>query len=464
MSLNIFNRLVGETDRLIQNDMILCTARNSSSIRNHRCVRSGTSILSTIVLIVNATLGAGILNFPQAFDRAGGIAMSIIIQFLLLIFITATLVILAHCSDITNTSNMQNTFAEFCGHRWLFLCALFIVVYSFGCCLTFLIIVGDQFDRVLATYYGLDYCYTWYLSRPFVTAVTCTIFILPLCFFKKLDVLSYASYVGCITVLYVTWLIAYKTYTKPESLNNSVKIWPDNGYQALQIIPIICFAYQSHMTAIPMYACMKDRSPGKFTICAVISMIICFAVYTVAGVCGYATFGAGKVPSDILQGYTDKSTILTIAIVFIAIKNFTTYPIVLYCGRDALMSLVRTRFNVSDRFGVSITLFWYVLSLAIATLVPDISPVINLLGVLSAAFIFIFPGICLFKNILLKDSELHLNKDRLLIIFAIIIIALGFFVSGVVFVEAIRDLNIGKSSGKLPLVTGFRQLRESLCS
>nr|XP_012138513.1 PREDICTED: putative sodium-coupled neutral amino acid transporter 7 isoform X3 [Megachile rotundata] len=339
------NCLIGETDQLISNDMLLCTAPNPSSVRDNQTGRSGTNILSTIFLITNATLGAGLLNFPQAFDKAGGVATSIITQALFLIFITAALIILANCSDVTNTSSMQNMFLKFYGQKSFYLCAISITLYSFGTCLTFLILIGDQFDRVLATYYGFNYCHTWYLSRPFITAVMCSIFILPLCFFKKLDVLSYASYVGCITILYVIWLIVYKSFTKIGSPINPMKIWPDDNFEILQIIPIICFAYQSHMTAIPMYACMKDRKLGKFTFCAVVSMMICFVAYTVVGICGYATFGSGKVPSDILQGYAEKSILITLAIIFIAIKNFTTYPIVLYCGRDALLSLFKMDIN-----------------------------------------------------------------------------------------------------------------------
>lgn len=219
---------------------------------------------------------------------------------------------------------------------------------------------------------------------------------------------------------------------------------------------------QSHMTAIPMYACMKQRNLGTFTFCAIVSMTICFSAYTVVGISGYATFGAGKVPSDILQGYTDKSIILTLAIIFIAIKNFTMYPILLYCGRDAILSVLGMSIDVSVKIRVFISLLWYVLTLIIAVLVPDISPVINLLGALSAAFIFIIPGICLFQSTLLKDSELHLNKDRLLIFFAVLITALGAFISGVVLVEVIEDLNVARKSP--PLVTGFRQLRENLCT
>ncbi|GAB1863387.1 Putative sodium-coupled neutral amino acid transporter 7 [Camponotus japonicus] len=449
-----------DSEWLSNNDLYLSTAPSPSAARNNE-IRRGAGILGTIFLIVNTTLGAGLLNVPQAFDKAGGVGTSIIAQFVFLIFITSALVILASCSDNTGSNTMQDAFAALCGYKYLILCGICVAIYSFGCCLTFLIIVGDQFDRVFATYYGLDYCHTWYLSRPFVTALSCSIFILPLCFFKRLDVLSYASSIGCITIIYVIWLIIYKSVTQQTDTVPPIKIWPDNGYQILQIIPIICFAYQSHMTAIPTYACMKDRHLGKFTLCVVISMLICFGAYSIVGYFGYLTFGSGKVPSDILQGYTEKSVVLTVAIIAVAIKNFTTYPIVLYCGRDALLGI----FNVNlDRIGVriAVTLVWFISSLVIAILVPDISPIINLLGALSATFIFVLPGICLLQNVLLKDSELYLNKNRLLIVFAIFLTALGAFVCGFVFLETLQDLYKIPSKSP-PLVTGFRQFKESLC-
>lgn len=128
--------------------------------QHYFCI-SGAGILGTIFLIVNTTLGAGLLNVPQAFDKAGGVGTSIIAQFVFLIFITSALVILASCSDSTGSNTMQDAFAALCGYKYLIFCGICVAIYSFGCCLTFLIIIGDQFDRVFATYYGLDYCHTW---------------------------------------------------------------------------------------------------------------------------------------------------------------------------------------------------------------------------------------------------------------------------------------------------------------
>ncbi|XP_058802207.1 sodium-coupled neutral amino acid transporter 7-like [Phymastichus coffea] len=449
-----------DEDGLINSGIVLSTVSPSREM-SHR--RTGTGSWGTIFLMINATLGAGLLNFPEAFDKSGGVATAIIAQLFFLVFITTTLVILANCGDVTDTTTMQGAFAGLCGQKSLFFCGICVAIYSFGCCVTFLIVIGDQFDRVFATYFGMDYCHTWYLSRTFITCLTSVIFILPLSFFKRLDALNYASSIGCVTIIYVIWLIIYESLDHHKLPSKPVHIWPEEPTQVLQIVPIICFAYQCHMTAIPTYACMKDRKIEKFTYCAVISMVICFFAYSIVGYFGYATFGIGKVPSDILQGYTDKSTTLTIAIIAIAVKNFTTYPIVLYCGRDAILNLFGKDVDCHFIIRFAITIIWFTLCLVIAILVPDIAPLINMMGSLSAAFIFVFPGICLFQSILYKDPSLYLNKDRFLIIFAILLTAMGAFVCGVVFTEALQDLQ--KKPLQRPLVTGFKaQLGTSLCT
>lgn len=217
------------------------------------------------------------------------------------------------------------------------------------------------------------------------------------------------------------------------------------------------------MSAIPTYICMKNRSLGWFSVCAVVSMVTCFLAYTLAGFYGYTTFGSGKVPSDILQGYTERNIFLSAAMVAVAIKIFTTYPIVLYCGRDALLGLVGIQINHHWRLKVGVTLIWFFLSLIAAILVPDISPIINLMGSLSAAFIFIFPGICFLQSVLQKDEKLLFNKSQFFVVFAIFMIILGVFTCGLVFTEAIQDLR--KPYHEHRTVTGLKiGLTRSLCA
>ncbi len=61
-----------------------------------------TGLLYTIFLIVNAALGAGLLNFPSAFVAAGGVGTALVVQSVLLVFILGALVILAYCADMVS--------------------------------------------------------------------------------------------------------------------------------------------------------------------------------------------------------------------------------------------------------------------------------------------------------------------------------------------------------------------------
>lgn len=42
--------------------------------------RGGTSLLGAVFIVVNAALGAGLLNFPAAFNMAGGVTAGVTLQ------------------------------------------------------------------------------------------------------------------------------------------------------------------------------------------------------------------------------------------------------------------------------------------------------------------------------------------------------------------------------------------------
>jgi sodium-coupled neutral amino acid transporter 7/8 len=67
----------------------------------------GTSNIGTVFLIVNAALGAGLLNFPKAFDQAGGVEVALVVQAILVVFVIASLLILAKCSDVNGAGTVQ---------------------------------------------------------------------------------------------------------------------------------------------------------------------------------------------------------------------------------------------------------------------------------------------------------------------------------------------------------------------
>lgn len=67
----------GERARLLQSPSVETVPKNSESQGNGL---GATSALGAVFIVVNAALGAGLLNFPAAFSMAGGVAAGIALQ------------------------------------------------------------------------------------------------------------------------------------------------------------------------------------------------------------------------------------------------------------------------------------------------------------------------------------------------------------------------------------------------
>lgn len=103
----------------------------------------------------------------------------------------------------------------------------------------------------------------------------------------------------------------------------------------IAIIPVICFAYQTHEIVVPVYASMKTRTVRNFTKTTALTLTILFVLYSVAATFSYLTFGV-NVSSDIMMMYDTKQPIVLFGTCALVIKMITTYPSILFCGRNAL--------------------------------------------------------------------------------------------------------------------------------
>eukprot|EP00088_Acartia_fossae_P013806 TRINITY_DN17302_c0_g1_i6.p1 TRINITY_DN17302_c0_g1~~TRINITY_DN17302_c0_g1_i6.p1 ORF type:complete len:489 (-),score=35.35 TRINITY_DN17302_c0_g1_i6:173-1639(-) len=414
----------------------------------------GTSTLGTIFLIVNAALGAGLLNFPEQYHKAGGVVCAVLVQAVLLVFIMLALVILAQTANIKHSTTLQDVMYTACGPWGRRLTSLIVAVYCFGTCITFLIIIGDQFDRAFYSLIGPDFCYTWYLNRNFLVPMTSVILILPMCYPKRIDFLKYASAFGVVTIVYIVGLILimYSTggYTPGE-----IKTHPDTWLDVFNVIPVICFGYQCHVSVIPIYSCMKHKSLKSFTVASSSAIAICVFTYTGAATFGYLTFGS-HVLDDILENYSGSNVWVLIALIFMALKTYTTYPILLFCGREGISSLVKDLFVREDSVikerlrRITIATLWFILSILLAIEIPDIGVVINLLGSLAAVFIFIFPGLCLLQSTLMADPGMLSDKSKYKILLCAFFLTIGSFLFGVVLTQGVsQDLDSPSSKGLL---------------
>jgi len=401
----------------------------------------GTSTIGAIFLIVNAALGAGLLNLPKAFDQAGGVLTAVTVQALLLVFIMLALLILAQTANINKSTTLQEVMHTAAGVWGRRATSVIVTIYCFGTCVTFLIIIGDQFDRAFASLVGSDYCHTWYYNRDFVMPASSLLLILPMCYTKKIDFLKYASAFGVFIILYVVAVI-FVEYATGDHVPGPIKTKPGNWVDVFAVIPVICFGYQCHVSVIPIYSCMKHRTIKHFSVASTSAIAICVFTYTGAATFGYLTFGS-FVAEDILTNYDAKKPSVMIALIAMGLKTYTTYPILLFCGREGLSTLIKDFFYNDDTPSkekirrCSIATIWFVATILLAIEIPNIGAVINILGSFAAIFIFVFPGICLLQTSITRDPSLVTKKARFKVFLAFVFIVIGFFLFAVVLTQGI---------------------------
>ena len=280
------------------------------------------------------------------------------------------------------------------------------------------------------------------------------VLILPLCYTKKIDFLKYASIFGVFTMIYVVALI-FTEYAVGEHVPGKIKTKPDKWVDVFTVIPVICFGYQCHVSVIPIYSCMKHRNIKHFSIASSCAIFLCVLAYTGAATFGYLTFGSSVSP-DILTNYSASKPSVMIALVAMALKTYTTYPILLFCGREGMSTIIKDLFIKEDspakeklRRGIIATV-WFILTLIMAIEIPNIGAVINLLGSLAAVFIFVFPGVCLLQTTLMVDPTVSSMGAKLKFFLAVIFLLLGAFLFGCVLTQAII-FNLSDNSSETPL-------------
>lgn len=414
-------------------------------------VRQGVTWAVAAFLLVNSALGAGVLNIPAAFEKAGGIWVTCLLQLLMMFLLGSTMLVLAYCSDLNQCSTYHDVLLTMCGRRAQQLSAFSILMTCYGICITFLIIIGDQYDRIFASVQGPDYCHSWYMNKHFTISATAILLILPMCYFQRLDFLRYASSLGIFAMVYPVLLTVYE-YFMIGNTNVELKTSPDSFISLLTVIPMISFAYQTHEIVVPVYACMSNRNIWDFSKATALAMFFLFVVYTIAGTFGYWTFGS-MVPQDIMQLYNARDPIVMVGILALILKMITTYPPIVVCGRGAvdglyaeICHLTADQFIAGEKFRrYLITSVWFVTTLFLSIYTPNIGVAIELLGCLAFFNVFIFPGCCLISLVTRKQDGWGWKGPALLLL-AAIMITLGAFVFGVVLIQVIMNDVIGGES------------------
>ncbi|XP_072236605.1 sodium-coupled neutral amino acid transporter 7 [Leuresthes tenuis] len=400
----------------------------------------GVSSIGAVFIVVNAALGAGLLNFPAAFNMAGGVTAGVMLQMFMLIFIISGLVILGYCCLVSNEGTYQEVVRATCGKVSGVICEVAIAVYTFGTCIAFFIVIGDQLDRLIAAaHHDTDGPAGghWYTDRKFTIVVTAVLVILPLSIPKEIGFQKYASALSVMGTWYVTIVVIVKYIWPDKELTPSVVPTSSASWTAVfNAMPTICFGFQCHVSCVPVFNSMRRKEIKPWGLVVTLSMIICLFVYTGTGVCGFLTFGS-NVSQDVLMSYPPDDIAVAIARAFIIVCVVTSYPILHFCGRAVIEGLwlrfqdeqVEVCVRRERRRRILQTLVWFVVTLVLALFIPDIGRVISLIGGLAACFIFVFPGLCLMQA-KLSETDIRSASWHGLVFFGVAMVTLGAFIFG----------------------------------
>ncbi|XP_038609998.1 putative sodium-coupled neutral amino acid transporter 7 [Tachyglossus aculeatus] len=427
----------GERARLLQSPSVDTVPKADEEAAGAR--GGSTSTLGAIFIVVNACLGAGLLNFPAAFSTAGGVAGGIALQIGMLLFIISGLVVLAYCSQASNERTYQEVVWAVCGRLSGVLCEVAIAVYTFGTCIAFLIIIGDQQDKIIAALLkepeGTSH---WYTERKFTITLTAVIFILPLSIPREIGFQKYASALSVLGTWYVTAIVIIKyIWPDKEMVPQEIPTRPASWMAVFNAMPTICFGFQCHVSSVPVFNSMRRPQVKTWGGVVTAAMVIALFVYLGTGICGFLTFGVSVDP-DVLLSYPSDDLPVAIARAFIILSVLTSYPILHFCGRAVLEGLwLRYKGEALEedvvrerRRRLLQTATWFLLTLLLALFIPDIGKVISIIGGLAACFIFVFPGLCLIQAKLSEIEEVKPTSWWLLVSYGVLMVTLGAFIFG----------------------------------
>ncbi|PIK61700.1 putative sodium-coupled neutral amino acid transporter 7 [Apostichopus japonicus] len=228
-----------------------------------------------------------------------------------------------------------------CGKHGRICCEICIILYCFGACITFLIVIGDQTDLILQTFLPEDVAKQFWAKRQFMIFLLGTFILYPLCLPKKVDFLKYPSSVGVFATLYVCAVIILTYYLKKGTHTLHPTTHSDYSWtRGFAAVPTICFGFQCHLSSVPVYASLKHRNVKHFSLIVLTAMSVSSVAYILSGTFGYLTFGFAVCP-DILSTYSAKNAAISVARVMILVNMLTTYPVLHYCGRLALETMYK---------------------------------------------------------------------------------------------------------------------------
>ena len=405
--------------------------------------------------LCSATLGAGAVSLPYAFERCGllgGISLLVLAGWITGFSIQLLAEAVSRCGTGNDQISSYEAMAHrLCGPKVGYLVEFSVIIFCFGVCVAYIVAVGDMLeDGVIKVFHS---SLPNFISKESGMFIFWLAFMFPLSCLKKIDSLKFSSCLGVASILFLVFVTVFesiKSITELDTvkeLNNTVKLWPSSLLDILQACPIIMFSFSCQVNVPQIYSEMKERSVESLMNAVRRAVSACFTLYFLMGSFGYLQFGSFT-NENILKNYCVQDThdgLVISAFLSISLAIVVAFPLNVFPCRAAICT-ISSRFtntpvsdsSISDKkvpllsqqeeestqddivrvvshnsttevqenhrfYAISFLVSFA--SFLIARIVPDISVVFGLIGGTAAAILgFVMPALFALKLNLVENN------------------------------------------------------------
>ncbi|CAK0787069.1 hypothetical protein CVIRNUC_010285 [Coccomyxa viridis] len=393
----------------------------------------GSSSMSSVFTLCNSAIGAGVLSLPYAFRKSGLVGC-----FLLCIILGAceafTMYVLSKFAERYQAPTYSGLIRKALGRKLSASLSVILILYLWGSCIAYLVIIGDSFSPLLALATGAD---SIFADRRLVITLVTFVIILPLCFPRELGALAWVSMAAVIGFIYTAVVVVIRgsQIAAERGDFSDVKLF-NWSFDALFAIPIVVFGFNCHANVVTIFTEL-DRSPAMLIsalprrptdyaalpanfgprprtvkmigmLGVIMSAIMVIMIgYLMVGISGYLAFPTA-VEGNVLNSFTRGDVIMQIARGVIGLVVTGHYPLNHHPGRLAIEHLEQYCFGwkeISQWFSYLQSILFVASTTAVAVVVTDLGQVLHMVGGTAASYmIFFLPGMLLLNAAIVKRT------------------------------------------------------------
>ena len=353
-------------------------------------------MLSSMVNLASATLGASIITLPMAF-KLSGISTSIVFLVGCSVATVYSIHLLVTTQHKTGLQSYEEMARVLLGHKTEYMTAILMFLFCFGTCIAYIIALGDLMKPFLADNENLSSYMRSRWGNHLVVFIIWLCCMLPISLPREINSLRYVSLFGVCAIVYFVCIMVVHSSTNglPDHGTSDLKV-ASAGTDTFLGLALVMFAFLCQVNVFEIYSEMRNPSPTRMTNAAGISMASCLVLYVLAGFFGYADFGA-VVKGAVLENYHPRqNAVFAVAYVGIIVKIIAAFALCIQPARDSIFFILNwgNYHHVTTARRVALCASLATLALICGIFIPTIETVFSLLGSLCGGILgFVLPGL-----------------------------------------------------------------------